>query len=302
MTTVTAARSTQVRSLSSPPTLSQGSRGPAVTQLQLKLRAKGFNVSVDGDFGPNTAAAVRAFQQSRHLGVDGVAGPNTWNALNAAAPAPAPASGGATPALRQGSRGAAVSQLQSRLRAHGYNVSVDGDFGPATANAVRSFQRAKGLGVDGVVGPATWSALNGGGSVNNPPPASGGARVDGYVNGVARSITVSSVGNGKFMRTDAANAFNRMKADAARAGIDLTVVSGFRTMDQQRYLYSLYLQGRGNLAARPGFSNHQGGVSADINMPGGYSSSTYRWLAAHGRSYGFVNDVSTEPWHWTFRA
>ena len=272
-----------------------------MTQLQQKLRAKGFNVSVDGDFGPNTAAAVRAFQQSRHLGVDGVVGPATWGALNASAPAaPAPSGGGATPTLRQGSRGAAVSSLQNRLRAHGYNVSVDGDFGPATANAVRSFQRAKGLGVDGVVGPATWSALNGGGSVNNPPPATGGARVNGYVNGRAAIITVSSVGNGKYMRTDAANAFNRMKADAARAGINLSVISGFRTMAEQQYLYNLYLQGRGNLAARPGYSNHQGGTSADLSV-GGYGSSTYRWLAANARRYGFVNDVSTEPWHWTFR-
>jgi peptidoglycan hydrolase-like protein with peptidoglycan-binding domain len=272
-----------------------------VTQLQQKLRAKGFNVSVDGDFGPNTAAAVRAFQQSHHLGVDGVVGPNTWRALNAGSVAPPPSGGGATPTLRQGAHGAAVSQLQNRLRAHGYNVSVDGDFGPNTGAAVRAFQQSHHLGVDGVVGPSTWSALNGGGSVSNPPPATGGARVNGYVNGRAVSITVSSVGNGKFLRTDAANAFNRMKADAARAGINLSVVSGFRTMDQQRYLYNLYLQGRGNLAARPGYSNHQGGLSADINVPGGYGSATYRWLSAHARNYGFANDVRGEPWHWTYR-
>jgi hypothetical protein len=37
-----------------------------------------------------------------------------------------------------------------------------------------------------------------------------------------------------------------MKADAARAGINLSVVSGFRTMAEQQYLYNLYLQGRGN--------------------------------------------------------
>ena len=52
MTAITAARSTQVRSLSSTPTLRQGARGPAVTALQQKLRAKGYSVSVDGDFGP----------------------------------------------------------------------------------------------------------------------------------------------------------------------------------------------------------------------------------------------------------
>ncbi len=299
MTAITAARSTQVRSLSSTPTLRQGSRGPAVTSLQQKLRAKGYAVSTDGDFGPKTAAAVRAFQHSHGLNADGVVGPNTWAKLNAAA-APAPSSGG-QPTLKQGARGAAVVQLQNKLRAHGYNVSADGDFGPRTADAVRSFQRVNHLGVDGVVGPSTWAKLNGGGSVSQPPPATGGARVTGYVNGQPRSITVSSVGNGKYMRTDAANSFNRMKADAARAGINLSVVSGFRTMDQQRYLYDQYLHHGGNLAARPGYSNHQGGLSADINMPGGYGGSTYRWLASHGRAYGFVNDVRGEPWHFTYQ-
>jgi LAS superfamily LD-carboxypeptidase LdcB len=151
-----------------------------------------------------------------------------------------------------------------------------------------------------VVGPRTWAALNGSGSVS-PPVSGGGQRVTGYVNGRPVAITVSSVGNGKLMRSDAAARFNAMKAAAARAGINLSVVSGFRTMEQQRYLYNLYLQGRGNLAARPGYSNHQGGLSADINMPGGYGGATYRWLQAHGGAYGFVNDVRGEPWHWTFR-
>ncbi|MFO0593780.1 MAG: peptidoglycan-binding protein [Myxococcaceae bacterium] len=305
MTAISAVRTGSTRALSfssSQPVLRQGARGAAVTSLQQKLRANGFNVSVDGDFGPNTAAAVRAFQQRRGLTADGVVGPRTWAALGSSAPAPSPspAPSGGQPTLSQGARGGAVSMLQSKLRAHGYGVSVDGVFGPGTANAVRSFQRAHGLSADGVVGPRTWAALNGSGSVAPPTGGGGGMHVTGYVNGRPTSITVSSVGNGKYLRTDAAAAFNRMKADAARAGINLSVVSGFRTMEQQRYLYQLYLQGRGNLAARPGYSNHQGGLSADINMPGGYGGATYRWLAAHARAYGFRNDVGGEPWHWTF--
>lgn len=293
--------STQLLARTSQPVLRQGSSGASVRQLQTRLRAHGINVGVDGVFGPNTAAAVRTFQQRRGLGVDGVVGPRTWAALNAAPPsAPSTSPVSSMPTLRQGAHGAAVSTLQTRLRAHGYNVSVDGAFGPNTANAVRSFQRAKGLSADGVVGPRTWAALNGSGSIS-PPVSGGGQRVTGYVNGRAVSITVSSVGNGKLMRTDAAARFNAMKAAAARAGISLSVNSGFRTMEQQRYLYNLYLQGRGNLAARPGYSNHQGGLSADINMPGGYGGATYRWLQAHAGAYGFRNDVGGEPWHWTFR-
>lgn len=300
MPAVSSIRSTQFRAAAAIPTLRKGSRGALVTQLQNKLRAKGYNVSADGDFGPKTEAAVKAFQRAKGLRVDGVVGPNTWAKLNQVT-TPPPAAPRAMPTLRQGASGAAVSTLQNRLRAHGYNVSVDGQFGPRTADAVRSFQRAKGLGVDGVVGPNTWSKLNATPSANPRPPAPAGTPTTGYVNGRPVSIRVSSVGNGQTMRTDAAAAFNRMKADAARAGINLTVNSGFRTMAQQRYLYNLYLQGRGNLAARPGYSNHQNGISADIGTPGGYGGAQYRWLAANGRRYGFINDVRGEPWHWTYK-
>jgi LAS superfamily LD-carboxypeptidase LdcB len=125
--------------------------------------------------------------------------------------------------------------------------------------------------------------------------------VTGYVNGSPRRITISSVGNGKYMRSDAAASFNKMKAAARRAGINLSVVSGFRTMAQQRALYAAYRAGRGNLAARPGYSNHQGGTASDISVPGGYGSRTYNWLKNHARAYGFVNDVRGEPWHWTYK-
>ncbi|PZR14524.1 MAG: peptidase [Archangium gephyra] len=283
---------------SSTPTLRQGSSGAAVRTLQTRLRAHGHNVAVDGQFGPGTKNAVLAFQRAKGLSADGVVGPNTWSKLNAAPPSSSPPVAG-SPTLKQGANGAAVRDLQTRLRAHGYNVSVDGQFGPGTAGAVRAFQAWKGLGVDGVVGPRTWQALRA--APTGSPPSQGGTTVTGYVNGRPTTITVSSVGNGQTMRSDAAARFNSMKAAAARAGITLHVNSGFRTMAQQRYLYDLYISGRGNLAARPGYSNHQGGVSADINVPGGYGGATYRWLQANARSYGFVNDVGGEPWHWTFR-
>ena len=61
------------------PTLRRGSKGDDVRTVQ---RALGFSgADVDGDFGPKTEAAVRAFQASEGLGVDGVVGKNTWAAL-----------------------------------------------------------------------------------------------------------------------------------------------------------------------------------------------------------------------------
>ncbi|HEX8918556.1 MAG TPA: peptidoglycan-binding domain-containing protein [Chloroflexota bacterium] len=64
------------------------------------------------------------------------------------------------PTVRQGSTGDAVTRLQQALQRASFDPgSVDGNFGPNTEQAVRSFQSARGLTVDGVVGPQTWDAL-----------------------------------------------------------------------------------------------------------------------------------------------
>ncbi len=77
-------------------TLQRDSSGPDVTALQQKLKDLGFDPNgVDGTFGPGTERAVRAFQQSKGLGVDGKVGPNTLAALDAASGGNA-ATGGAT--------------------------------------------------------------------------------------------------------------------------------------------------------------------------------------------------------------
>lgn len=63
------------------PVLRQGMSTLAVRDLQGLLQADGIPCSVDGVFGPATAAAVRALQTERGIAVDGVAGPQTWEAL-----------------------------------------------------------------------------------------------------------------------------------------------------------------------------------------------------------------------------
>src|SRR4029077_9448835 len=62
--------------------------------------------------------------------------------------------------LRRGAKGVEVRQVQEALVALGYSTTIDGKFGPATAQAVKSFQASSGLTDDGVVGPATLSALS----------------------------------------------------------------------------------------------------------------------------------------------
>ena len=67
---------------------------------------------------------------------------------------------GAHPVLRRGSQGDAVAKLQTMLRKLGFMVALDGDFGAGTEVAVARFQRDQKLGIDGIVGPGTWAALD----------------------------------------------------------------------------------------------------------------------------------------------
>lgn len=61
--------------------------------------------------------------------------------------------------IRLGSSGPAVQYGQSRLNKHGFALTIDGHFGNLTDKAVKTFQRQKGLVVDGIVGAATWKEL-----------------------------------------------------------------------------------------------------------------------------------------------
>ena len=63
------------------------------------------------------------------------------------------------PLLKRKDRGDAVRLLQERLNKHGAKLEVDGVFGKLTDEAVRAFQKAEGLVVDGRVGKKTWAAL-----------------------------------------------------------------------------------------------------------------------------------------------
>ena len=73
--------------------------------------------------------------------------------------------------LRQGATGQVVVELQQKLQASGFDIgSLDGDFGTKTKAAVMAFQKARGLVVDGIVGPATWAILLGA-PLPTPAPA-----------------------------------------------------------------------------------------------------------------------------------
>ncbi len=119
----------------------------------------------------------------------------------------------------------------------------------------------------------------------------------GYVRGAASPITVVTV-DGKPVELDTANAFTAMQDAAARQGVSIVVVSGFRTMTEQRYLYACYTNcncNNCNLAAQPGYSNHQSGHALDLNTS---NSAVFNWLTANAGGFGFRRTVPSEPWHW----
>ena len=144
------------------PVLQKGSTDPAVRDLQEALKALGQNPGpVDGVFGQQTEAAVRAFQQAKGLTVDGVVGTITWRNIDEADQS--------EPELRNGSTGLAVRRLQTRMSAFnsepdgGFPYAtggVDGRFGPKTEAAVKVLQQAYGITVDGIVGHQTWQIVD----------------------------------------------------------------------------------------------------------------------------------------------
>ena len=133
------------------PLVRRGDKIFPVRPLQQLLRARNHPVSVDGNFGPNTKSAVKAFQQSRGLTADGIVGPQTWVKLIVQ--------------VKKGSTGDAVRGVQEVIKFHDQSggeappVQIDGIFGPRTDTFIRGFQTALGIPSDGIVGPVTWRAL-----------------------------------------------------------------------------------------------------------------------------------------------
>jgi N-acetylmuramoyl-L-alanine amidase len=137
----------------------RGETGPAVAEIRsILVGLELLEVSSSDEYDEDTEIAVRAFQQSRGIGVDGLVGAETWQALDGAR-------------WKLGARtlfhsvptplvGEDVSALQERLLEMGYDSGrADGIYGARTARAVTQFQREVGLAPDGSCGPQTMKAL-----------------------------------------------------------------------------------------------------------------------------------------------
>jgi LAS superfamily LD-carboxypeptidase LdcB len=94
-----------------------------------------------------------------------------------------------------------------------------------------------------------------------------------------------------------ARAWQEIKALAARDGVSLVLNSGFRTQAEQQALYQRYQSGTGNLAAYPGYSNHQHGQALDIDVA---RQDAYDWMHANAPALGWRRTVPSEAWHWEY--
>ena len=156
--------------------LKRGAKGPKVKKLQYDLGVQ----PADGDFGPATEKAVKKFQKLYQLKPDGMVGPNTQKMINKTVSISlkdkpeyhksVPNSDfGALSAFRVSRRGGlmnnpkqvdSIKELQKELkRRNMYKGPIDGKYGPDTKDSVASFQKSKGLYIDGDAGPKTILAL-----------------------------------------------------------------------------------------------------------------------------------------------
>lgn len=145
------------------------------------------------------------------------------------------------------------------------------------------------------------SGPSAGGSSGNASAPSGGGASSG--NSASPSGSSGKVGpkTGNLVnipggRVDSSIADNvkAMTAAAKKDGVTLKISSSTRTRAEQERLYAAYKNGTGNLAAKPGTSNHESGLAIDFaNTPGAWA-----WLKKNSEKFGLKN-LPSEPWHYS---
>ena len=137
-----------------------------VKHVQERLAYYGYyTLKIDGLYGAGTIAAVKNFQLANGLTADGTVGQDTLAKLDANDSVSKSLSKdkeelSKLPILRKGDKNASVKEAQRLLKNAGYyQGDIDGEYAGDIVDAVKAFQTANGLDVDGKVGPKTWAKL-----------------------------------------------------------------------------------------------------------------------------------------------
>jgi hypothetical protein len=119
---------------------------------------------------------------------------------------------------------------------------------------------------------------------------------------IGAKVLVNIVGAGSEMEQitlESLDPYFRLR-EAAKPALDICIESGFRTYQKQEELFNLFQAGKGNLAAKPGRSNHQHGQAFDLNTHGFDADPLYAWLKKNAPRFGFIRTVNKEHWHWEY--
>lgn len=155
-------------------------------------------------------------------------------------------------------------------------------------------------------------------------PASDGRLLGHFPYPEAPADTLTPIAPGLALRTEAARSLQAMQRDAAAAGVDLRVLSAFRSLALQKQLFFAVkadrnqdARTRARVSAPPGFSEHSTGYAVDLgdgrlpatNLSESFEQSpAFRWLLTHANRYHFTlsfpranrQGVNYEPWHWRY--
>ncbi|MCU1393235.1 MAG: D-alanyl-D-alanine carboxypeptidase [Ilumatobacteraceae bacterium] len=137
------------------------------------------------------------------------------------------------------------------------------------------------------------SGIGGAGPLNVPP------ELLAYGNGHIPRDLLTPIGIGQHrLYSVAAQAFIKMRSDAAAQGVDISVTDSYRSYDEQVDLAARKgLWKDGGYAAVPGTSPHGWGMAVDLDV----SPAGLAWVRANGANYGFKETTPREPWHWEYR-
>lgn len=165
-----------------------------------------------------------------------------------------------------------------------------------------------------------------------PPPVAGlqarpsfDGRLLGHLPyGEAPAAELTSVAPGLLLRAEAARALEAMQAAASADGVDLRVLSGFRSVALQKQIFfgvkadrNQSALERAQVSAPPGYSEHSTGYAVDLgdglepeaNLSSRFEhTEAFAWLRSHAHRFHFLlsfpqgnrQGVSYEPWHWRF--